>query len=236
MIPEVGLRPRDILSRLDLVQERVSHPFPPVDIGSPSLIETFLLVALGKLCAPSHFLEFGTYTGYTTSVMAENFEGLRVSTVDLPRRRAEGFDAKRALASGVENDAFLIEARNLRGTPYIDVLSTKVQERIRQIEMDSTSPDFLRSMKGEQFDFFFVDGGHSKPVVRSDYQVVEELASDRSISVWHDYGSALHGDVKTVLDSLGIGERSARVVGTSLLIVFPEKSNFCVDDIADFSD
>ena len=230
---ESGLKPRQIFSKLDVVAEEVSHPFPPVDIGSPTLIESFLILALARIIGPKCLLEFGTYTGYTTSIVVRNLENVEVTTIDLPRLGGDLPDPEYSLVSGGQNDIYLTSVRNSRGTPYLDALNTNARNRVTEVEMDSTSTELFRLLEKNRFDMFFVDGGHSIETVLSDYRLVEALASERSICIWHDYGSSLHQDVKAGLDSLNTGDNHFPILGTSLLVSFPERSKLVLEDIID---
>jgi hypothetical protein len=236
MRAESGLKPRQIFSKLDVVAGEVSHPFPPVDIGSPTLIESFVILALARIIRPKCLLEFGTYTGYTTSILVRNLEDVEVTTIDFPRLGGDLPDPEYSLVSGVQNDMYLTSVRDSRGTPYLDALNTKARNRVREVEMDSTSTEMFRLLENNRFDLFFVDGGHSAETVLSDYKLVEAVASERSICIWHDYGSSLHPDVKAGLDSLSTGDNHFPILGTSLLLSFPARSQLVLEDIIDVGD
>ena len=231
-----GLKPKQIFSKLDIVVEEVSHPFPPVDIGSPTLIESFVILALARIIRPKFLLEFGTYTGYTTSILVRNLEDVEITTIDFPRLGGDLPDPELSLVSGGQNDRYLTRVRDARGTPYLDALNTRARNRISEVELDSTSTELFRLLENRRFDLFFVDGGHSKETVLSDYKLVEAIASERSICIWHDYGSSLHPDVKEALDSLNSGDNHFPIFGTSLLLSFPERSKLAVEDIVGVGD
>lgn len=232
------IKPRQIISKLDLWAEEIHHPFPPLSIGSPTLIESFLIVALARVIRASSVLEIGTYTGYMSSILAKNVAGLEITTVDFPRSKANLAepDLDKALVSGEHNDRYLTSLRDLQGTVYLDALGDEPRSRVTEIELDSTSPEMFDLLKLRRFDLCFIDGGHSKETVLSDHELVDLVGSDRSICVWHDYGSSLHPDVKIALDSVGGLGSHFSVEGTSLLISFPEKSHLDLKDVALITD
>lgn len=61
----------------------VTMPFPARQSGSPSLLETFVLLAAGKIVKPKRIFEIGTFTGQTAFALNENFPDAEIFTLDL---------------------------------------------------------------------------------------------------------------------------------------------------------
>jgi hypothetical protein len=67
--------------------------------------------------------------------------------------------------------------------------------------------------------------------VKKDFSATETLASKRSVSVWHDFGSDLHAEVKPTLEALVDPARAVTVEGTSLMIHLPSSSSLVWSDL-----
>jgi len=219
------VRPREIFSLIPEPMESFLHPCPPTGLGSPTLIESFVILALAKFVKPSRVLEFGTFTGYMTSILTQNLHDSRIVTVDFPFQNGPLPEEGSALASGSLNDAYLTAKRNSVGTPYLDRLLIAERLRVEEIKADSASEKFLENFAEESFDYIFVDGGHDRRVVERDLFSTDVLCSEGGISVWHDYGSELHPEVKNTLDEKIDSGRCLGVENTSLLLVLPPNSS-----------
>jgi hypothetical protein len=57
--------------------------------GSPTLLEKYILLAVGKIVQAKRIFEIGTFSGATTEALANNFETAEVFTLDLEPGRAE---------------------------------------------------------------------------------------------------------------------------------------------------
>jgi predicted O-methyltransferase YrrM len=66
----------------------VTLPIPIRSLGSPLLIETFVLLAVGKIVKPKRIFEIGTYRGNTTLNLSLNFPEAEVYTLDVNQQHS----------------------------------------------------------------------------------------------------------------------------------------------------
>lgn len=174
--------------------------FPPIDIGSITLVDQITLLSLIELTQPERILEIGTYQGYTTRLFASNSSAREILSIDLPPLDADEFevlDGKRVLMDGDYNDSYLRSVQNLTGAKYLNDLSAADAERVNLIKCDSTKLNFDEFVGSIQF--AFIDGGHSYDIIKQDTKnVLGQMKT--GVIVWHDYCSTIHSDVSTFLD------------------------------------
>lgn len=197
---------------------------PSPDIGSTTMLEKALLVALLRLNNSKRIFEFGTFRGETTHLFCVNSESdAEVISIDLP----VSFDSLNAeadldrfdLFSGNDNDDFLRQFRINKMFPEFQHILEDENKRIRLLESDS------RDLDPENFapiDFIFIDGGHSTELIKNDTIKSFKMLSDSGIIVWHDFESSIHTDVTTFLTEFS-NENNLRlfhVIGTKLAIYF----------------
>ncbi len=65
----------------------VTIPIPERQVGSPSLLETFLIIGVGLIVEPDFIFEIGTFGGQTAKNLARHFI-IPVITLDLDQSRA----------------------------------------------------------------------------------------------------------------------------------------------------
>lgn len=197
-----SIKLRNLLELRDPACEtrEIKTMFPPIDIGSITLVDQITLLLLIELAAPERILEIGTYQGYTTRLFASNSSAKEILSIDLPQLDAvesEVLDRKRVLIDGDYNDNYLKSVQNLTGTKYLKDLSATDAERINLIKSDSTKLNFDEFVGSIQF--AFIDGGHSYDVIKQDTKnVLGQMKA--GVIVWHDYSSSIHSDVSTFLD------------------------------------
>ncbi|MGC1509651.1 class I SAM-dependent methyltransferase [Ketobacter sp.] len=173
--------------------------FPPVEIGSITLVDQVVLLSLIDITGARNILEIGTYLGYTTRMLVENTDSASIYSVDLPNQQkgtSEHFEYKRVLLDGDYNDDYLRTVQNQEGEVYLEGLSNDDRSRITLIKRDSTTMDYKKEV-GE-LDFAFIDGGHDIGTVAKDTALVLE-AMPRGIIVWHDFSSDIHSGVTEYL-------------------------------------
>lgn len=172
--------------------------FPPVEIGSITLVDQIILLSLIELVNPERILEIGTYQGYSTRLFLNNSVASEVVSIDLPSTDislGEEVDKNRVLQDGRYNDDYLRAVQAKTGTKYLADLNANERKRIKLIKCDSTKLDF-RVLGSIQF--AFIDGGHSLEIVNQDtINVLKQLES--GVVVWHDYSSAIHSGVTEFL-------------------------------------
>ncbi len=143
----------------------VTLPIPSREPGSPTLLETFILLATTKIVLGAQagnirqpeIFEIGTFCGSTTAKLATNFPHAQITTLDL--------DAGRA-------------AERLREFP-----------NVKQVQGHSMAFNFREGT--EKFSLVFVDGGHDYATVEADTNTAFQLIlppTNQAAIVWHDYG------------------------------------------------
>ena len=84
------IRPYQVLRISDSFDEEIKFFMPqPQGSGSPSTIESILLIKLMRIVDANYLFEFGTYKGLTTRLLLENLPDKNISderiyTLDLP--------------------------------------------------------------------------------------------------------------------------------------------------------
>ncbi len=191
---------RHLLELRDPANEtrQIKTMFPPIEIGSITLVDQITLLSLIELANPERILEIGTYQGYSTRLFVDNSSAKEVVSIDLPPSEitvSDTIDAKRVLRDGNYNDDYLRSVQAKTGTKYLADLNSDDKNRIRLMKCDSTKLDF-RSVGHIQF--AFIDGGHSFEIVKQDtINVLKQIKS--GVVVWHDYSSSIHSDVTDYL-------------------------------------
>lgn len=83
------VRPHVIFGKVPPERQAVTIPIPSIrNSGSPTLLETYLLIAAGKIVQPERIFEIGTFLGLTTRNLARNFPEAWILTLDLDQSRA----------------------------------------------------------------------------------------------------------------------------------------------------
>lgn len=180
-------------------EQKITSLFPPIEIGSITLVDQVVLLALKDICKPSKILEIGTYLGYSTSLLAMN-SSARIVTIDLPTEINENEDwvykQNEILIDGDQNDNYLRSKQNKDGLKYIHNLTDEQRGRIQFVKADSTQISFERELGF--FEMVFIDGGHEYSIVKSD-TLQARAAIEKGIIIWHDYGSKIHTGVTQLL-------------------------------------
>lgn len=197
-INEIKLK--DLISLRSKVSRKntITTMFPPIEIGSITLVDQIVLLSLTELITPKSIVEVGTYLGYTTSLFAMNTNS-KIYSIDLPKSDNTenlSFEKSKILIDGDHNDDFLRKKQFDDGEIYIKELSTELQSKISLIKADSTKIDF--SNEFSNCEFCFIDGGHETAIVKSDTENARACMSS-GVIVWHDYGSNIHNDVTSYL-------------------------------------
>lgn len=173
--------------------------FPPMEIGSITLVDQITLLSLIELVNPEKILEIGTYQGYSTRLFVENSNAKEIITIDLPPFLSTvetEVDIEKILLDGDCNDDYLRSVQNKTGTKYLHDLKPVDYDRVKLIKCDSTKLNFFERVGPIQF--AFIDGGHSYDVVKQDtMNVISQIKS--GVVVWHDYSSSIHSDVTRFL-------------------------------------
>jgi len=181
--------------------QKINTMFPPIEIGSITLVDQIVLLSLAKLLKPKKIVEIGTYLGYTSALLAMNIPDADIFTIDLPRDDVGGdfvVDDTMIFTCDKENDNYLRQKQMMDGQVYLDNLSTAELNRVKLIKADSTTLDFKSEFDRSQF--VFIDGGHSKEIITKDTKNARSVV-DQGVIIWHDYGSNIHREVTSFLHS-----------------------------------
>jgi hypothetical protein len=200
---------------------------PSPDIGSTTMLEKALLVALLRINNSKRIFEFGTFRGETTHLFSVNSSPeSNIFSIDLPisiDSNKSWSDLERLdLFSGEDNDNFLRQFRIDRLFPEFQHILKVFKDRIKLIELDSKD---LCADDFSPVDFIFIDGGHSTELIHNDTNKAFQMLSETGIIVWHDYESAVHTDVTDYLTKFSYenNRNLYHVLGTKLAIYFAPK-------------
>ena len=166
---------RDLLMKRnekDFLREFIAQ-FPPINIGSITLVDQIVLLTLLELVNPESILEIGTYQGYTTRLFVKNCSAKFIYSIDLPKtnNKLENIEIQRTLVDGNYNDSYLADLQNTTGEIYLENLTMVDAERIFLIKSDSTVFNYSEI---SDVQFAFIDGGHSYEIVKSDTENVRK--------------------------------------------------------------
>lgn len=203
----VSIRPKIVFAQcerqLSVAQRRFVVNLPSSDIGGLTLLESSILVSLCKLIKPQHIFEFGTFMGATSSLLALNTDdNCQIVTLDLPRETSElvAVDDSQILSNGMENDKYLSQQFIRSGAVYLQDIEPGKAAKVSQLYENSCLMDIEQHGFVQRFELIFIDGGHDYDTVRIDTQNAMRMKAENSIVIWHDYKSAIHGDVSRFLD------------------------------------
>jgi len=212
----------------------INLPVPSSQIGSVTTLEASLISSLLFLRSPKTVFEFGTFLGYTTSILLQNTEpSTKVFSIDLPHTimpengTADLIDWNLIRSNDAYNDAYLTEQASISGERYLNLLTGN---RLTLIKQDS------RQLAPENWgllgntDFIFLDGGHTDAIVRSDTQKSLEMLSPQGILVWHDYGSKIHNKVSDVVNEYSENNLVIQIKNTMLAVTSRELSSILISN------
>ena len=125
--------------------------------------------------------EFGTCSGKTTYILAENSpQDCKIQTVTLRQEELKNLnheprDNKTATRNVIDEsiyDKFFFTGK-------------KCEKKIEVIFQDSKKLDISKLKK--QFDLIFIDGGHGYSCVKNDSEKALEMIKENGLIFWHDY-------------------------------------------------
>lgn len=158
------IRPHYLFGQVPKENLIVSLPIPSTrNSGSPTLLETFILLAAGRIVQPKWIFEIGTFRGLTTLNLALNFPECHIFTLDLDHSQSN-----------------LLDPDPTNSNPRLD--------RIVKLIGHSMQFDFSPYFKKCQL--VFIDGGHDYETVVADSQTALKLIDPAAPAaiVWHDCG------------------------------------------------
>ena len=198
---------------------------PSSGIGSVTLLEASALVSLVKLVKPRKIFEFGTFLGYSTSLLVENSaDDCAVYSLDLgdshvSDKPLDAFAEADLRSDGDINDEYLRGAQGARGPHYTTALSAADRSRLSLLQQDSREFDPADHGLEGSVDLVFVDGGHHTEIVTIDTANARKMIGDSGAIVWHDFNSTIHGDVTTFVNGLAERETIVWIQHTMLAIL-----------------
>lgn len=221
----VTIKPKvifEIIEKSFTIIPKFTLPIPSSGIGSVTTLEASLICSLLNLRDPKEIFEFGTFLGYTTSILLDNSSrSSKVYSIDLPKAKgrqeksSEQINWELIHSNDEYNDAYLSSLALEKGEKYLRPIG---QERLVLIKKNSL--EFEPSHYGliKNTDFIFLDGGHTDEVVRSDTKNSLEMLSSNGILIWHDYGSKIHNKVTDVVDEYSKNKLVLQISNTMLAL------------------
>lgn len=198
---------------------------PSSGIGSVTLLEAAALVSLIKLVKPRKIFEFGTFLGYSTSLLVENSaDDCAVYSLDLGDSHVsetplDAFAEADVRRDGDINDEYLRGAQGALGPHYLTSLSAADRARLHLIQQDSRKFDPSAHGLVGSVDMVFVDGGHDTETVTIDTTNARKMIGDSGVIIWHDFDSNIHDDVTTFVGGLAKHEVVVCIQHTMLAIL-----------------
>ncbi len=154
------------------------------------LLETFLLIAAGKIVNAKRIFEFGTFRGAMTLNLALNFPGSQIFTYDLDPASIPDQDETHA---EITRQHFAAERMEFE----------EVSHSAQVIPLHGDSRKFFwEETDLKTVDLAFVDGGHDMETLKAD--TINALCMADGCVAWHDYDNPAYPAVKESLDSLDI--------------------------------
>jgi predicted O-methyltransferase YrrM len=181
---------------------------PSSGLGSVTLLEAASLISIIKLIRPRKIFEFGTFLGYSTSLLVENSsEECAVYSLDLggshaSAEAAESYADADLRRDGNINDDYLRAVQSASAPRYLGGLSDAGKARVTLLQQDSRAFDPAAHDLTGAVDLVFVDGGHDLETVAIDTANARKMIGDSGVIVWHDFRSTIHGDVTTFVETL----------------------------------
>ena len=197
----------ELCRQLGGAAQPVVLPPATTDMAGVGSVEYYFAIgAVAAALAPRAVVEFGTYRGVGTLVLASNAPGARIHTIDLP----EDVDPRESL--NPSDRALVTTNRHRVGEAF---LGSPVADRIVQVRADSKA---LRlSDLVSEADLVVVDGGHSTELIAADTENALSVVRDRGVILWDDYWW-FHPDVVSYLDGRAEGLNLRRIEGTNLVV------------------
>lgn len=198
---------------------------PSSGIGSVTLLEAAILVSLLKVMEPRKVFEFGTFLGYSSSLLLRNTgPGCEVHTIDLGEQ-VEAYEAAKAYsdeelhADDKKNDDYLRYTQGEKGTYYLSDLTPAERARVKLLHGDSTQLDVAGLGYAGTFDFVFIDGGHDTATIASDTRKALEMLGGDGVIAWHDFNSTIHSDVTDFVRGFSADHAVLHVQSTMLALL-----------------
>lgn len=160
--------------------------------------ERAVLAAIVAFIRPERIFEFGTFTGTTTTLLADcSPASALVHTIDLP-------------ADEITRESWIAD---MIGRQFLN--NPEYRSRIVSHRCNSAKFDF--NAFSNQFDLVFIDASHEYADVLQDSMRALEILSPTGVIVWDDYQAAVPGVVRA-LNELCRRHQLVRIARTRLVI------------------
>jgi Methyltransferase domain len=217
------LRPHKLfnLVKTDSFAERTIKLILP-EQRTPVLLESAILLALGRLIRPRKFFEFGTYLGVETLNMAANLpEDTHLYTLDI-----DPIEFEKLQQDAHDRPLSLTHFENQQKLAF---LHTPYEKRITRLLGDSNKFDFSQFHK--RMDMIYVDGGHDLQTLISDTKnALAMLSEDRAACVaWHDYSNPLYPQVQEYLDGMAESREMFHIEGSWIVFFLANAASLVKD-------
>jgi len=198
------IRPKTIFKFIEETSKgpvNMNFYIPSSEIGSLTTLECSILISLIKIFNPKSIFEFGTFLGYSTSLLLKNSdESCKVFSIDLGNDiNASNIDYSKILSNDEVNDAYLKIIQSKLGPTYIQQEMAAGNDRLKLLYGNSMEIDTKSLQLYKNMNFVFIDGGHDFETIKSDTNKAYEMI-DSGIIIWHDYSSKIHTDVTEFLN------------------------------------
>jgi hypothetical protein len=230
----IAIKPRVIFQIVEKNLTEISGYFAPIPssmIGSITTLEASIICSLLLLNKPKVIFEFGTFLGYTTSVLLLNSEkDSKIFSIDLPKSHIQdnqildNTDWNRIQSDDRYNDDFLTSLAFDKGEKYLK--NFREDTRLTLIKQDSQQFNPGEIGLINRTDFIFIDGGHTDAIVRSDTQKSLNMLSDNGTLIWHDYNSKVHTKVTETVNKYSEQKITLHIENTMLAMNFNSIKNF----------
>jgi hypothetical protein len=210
-----GMKYFDVLPEVHLTE--IVREFVSINLGDSyrfidgamPWVDLVPLVTILHDRKPKCMLEIGTYFGYTTRVLAQNFPETTIHTVDLP----QAFDESNDSGTIPKDDLHLIKRRRV-GEAFVN--DTSIRNVVQHFG-DTATWDFSPAKDST---LFFIDGSHTYDYVRNDTENCLALCNKRRATLlWHDCDRGHPGVVRYLAELVQAGFPIKRVGWTHLAIM-----------------
>lgn len=156
--------------QLEASQERIDKPLSNWKMETD---DAPILEYLWRSQSPRRHLEFGTWEGFGTRLVAHATDA-EIWTINLPAGEAQADGTP--LYASTDSGEFI--GRMYREAGY--------SERVHQLLCDSRAFDTAR-FAPDHFDTVLIDGGHTPDIVTSDTDKALRVLRPGGVCVWHDF-------------------------------------------------
>lgn len=222
-IHEIKLRHLLELRSKEQLLKEIKTSFPPVDIGSITLVDQILLLLLIEFSNVKNIVEIGTFQGYSARLFVKN-SAATIYSIDLPKYEENQLKGELILGDAISHDDYLRDIQNQTGEFYLSDLNPEERARIHLIKHDSTTLDFISTFKSAEL--VFIDGGHTHEIVSKDTENARKLLKQKGgVIIWHDFASTIYSDVANYLKEESKQRKIFHVLGSLCAFEYIEPEN-----------